>query len=829
MGGARIHLVQRLYLSLNFFYRKLGKKSVIDRGLDLDSSDKSPGIISLFSARALRRARNSAEKNRVREFKFRENLQEHRVVRDILKNSRRILFDLLVAVVISALLDWISTHYLHDIRNISELKRVLYLPSRADISTALITYIAAMSAFLGLIFALYAVGFQLISDRYSDRVTQFINSDPVSSYFFQFLVFTDLFAIVIYLKLILFKDLTIVSFAASTVFVALSILSILVFKNHYFVSIKPENTFNRLRAMITRRINDVTDKRSFKRKSWSVANYAKSQCKDYIKIIGLLYEDLVKNSQKDTNWSLAIYAPLVLGEVLRHYTSKKRFISSEKTWWSEERQERVPGSDLNAFTIKMNYEIQGRGPLFMSKPYSDWFEDSVLMLLKQMKSDVALDKSGKLFNYLCESYKQILVGDKEKQADAMPKTIPGAWQNQEFAIFQRTLADFISLWKELDVCEDDDSLDNFLNSIFVIGLELIEKWGVDLPLQFAEKFYDGNQLNRDKKFLHDKNLPAFYRQTLLDYWERLEVEQSTEDRIVTPKSELIKELRDIFLKKEKELTEENISKLFDCLDEVIEELTKCKNGKYEEISHFIKLEMEWISRMLYLDRSDLAEPFASKILNNSRYLFMLSGDQLAEQDFLEQIEKGFFVSLLSEKKGLFKAYSFAASIVLIRSLKPEDETNLSRFMRAPVIWGSLAFAMSELRQDKYWVITFVQTFEPFVQKGALGQLMDAAAKFRSTRNIGWETMRYLHWQRAMFNMIDKEVPKTSTQASANAFIFMETYDHPSKFIQGLGEYGDFVFNDRAIEAFAEWTQKRQALADLLAILLRMKGGDQNGQ
>lgn len=117
--------------------------------------------------------------------------------------------------------------------------------SISDIQTGLTIYVGAVSALLGLIFALYAVGFQLTTDRYSEDVTSFMNEEPVSNYFFGLLIFTDIFSIITLIKLQLITTPPVFSFLLATLMVILCLLGVVIFKKHYIESMKPVSVFRR--------------------------------------------------------------------------------------------------------------------------------------------------------------------------------------------------------------------------------------------------------------------------------------------------------------------------------------------------------------------------------------------------------------------------------------------------------------------------------------------------------------------------------------------------------------------------------------------------------
>src|SRR3989338_2661629 len=141
------------------------------------------------------------EKDRVWTYNLEREKHKHNILLELLKHSRSVIVYLIVAISFSSLLDWLFWLVLPDIRNNGFLVGYFTIPSSDFISIVLEIFVGAISAILGLIFALYTVGFQLSTDRYSEKVTDFINQESVSNYFFGLLIFTDLFSISILLKL----------------------------------------------------------------------------------------------------------------------------------------------------------------------------------------------------------------------------------------------------------------------------------------------------------------------------------------------------------------------------------------------------------------------------------------------------------------------------------------------------------------------------------------------------------------------------------------------------------------------------------------------------
>jgi hypothetical protein len=814
--------MKRFIKSGQFLFRKLHvSKQPEPFTADEIDEDISLNKLSYLSAKYYRKIKFSTERRRIRKYQLKSEIKDHRILGEIVTHSRPLLAYLLFITLITAGLDIAGLWLVDWLRHFSSLRADLTLPTKAELGTGLQVYIASVSAVLGLIFALFAVSFQLTTDRYSQKVTDFINQEKVSSYYFQFLVFTDLFAIIVYLKLIIFGSLPLISFAAATIFVALSFLGILVFKSHHSNFIKPATMFNRLYSMALESIGVVSDQSSSNSKSWNIIIQARTRVQSYLGIIEALYRDLIRRGPSQTeNWNDAAFAPLIASQILRSYTDKKRFIDTNKQSWATEKFEKVRASNLTMYSLKLQYELKGKGPLFTPEADSSWLENRIFNFLDEISNDIQKDSSDQLFVTLSEGYRTVLVGDKQKQVDAPPKTIPGAWQNQEFAIFDRVVRDFVILWQKIDICTSKAVI-NYLNDYFMVTSEVIEPWNYDKALKVAEGFYIGDQLEPSKKFLRDYNLPAFFRDLLLDYWRRLEIEQAAEGKIITPVSQLSHELKKQFEDKRAELCGIYLALFFETSDQIIRKLAECSN--YEVITQFIKVQMEWISHLMYTKQNELAEKFAPNVKENIRYLFLASKETLEDEEMLEQAEKGYFVALQEENKPAFAMYAQSLNVIRVRrSIGETDQNILLREARLPVIWGGHAFALSELRQDTFWVKTIVKELERTFKPDVFQQLMDLVSDRAFSNNIYWETTRYLPWEQAMIGKIKRELTPVHAQGRGEIGFSM-VYDHPSVLIRPLADF-DIMFDDRAIKGFVEWVKKRDAIKRLLPILNR-RGGE----
>lgn len=783
---------------------------------------KSGNAFSRLLGKIHRWGKNRLELRRIRRFEIQGEIKEHKILPEIFKYSKWILLYLLFASLLAIVTDAIFSQVIGWLRGTSWLSDILSVPSKGAIGDALTAYIAAVSALLGLIFALYAVGFQLTTDRYSEKVTSFISNERVSSYFFRFMVFTDLFAVIVYLKLVMFDTTPIFSFGLATLLVATSFLGIIIFKNHYIEIIKPESMFSRLRELIWDSMNVVSTPGSYTNKSWSLATHARRHAQSNMRTMEALYRDLTrKGIDRSQNWTDAAFAPLTAGHLLQGYSSLRKFINVDKPWWTAQKYEKVKSSDMNMYTIKLQHELKGTGPLIVPQNHPLWFEDRMFSFLEEITKDVVNDDSGQIFMNVSDAYKTALIGDQQKQVDEPPKTLPGAWQNQEFDIFERGFTAFLELWKKIDICTHKATV-NYLNDYFMIVSELIEPWDIEGIMKIAESFYTGDQLNKSKKFLEDKDLPTFSRSVLKEYWERLEVEQELEGKIVTEKNHLLEEMKEVLTEKHSDLVDKYLIKAFDDSTEIIKKLAGCK--KHELLTNFVKMQMEWISHLLYADQKDRADLYAQYVKDNSRYLLIVPQSVLEEEELLDQVEKGYFVSLIEERKDTFEAYSLAVSIVMMKgNWQQTDQNQVMRNLKQSLIHGSLAFVLSELRQDSFWVVTFTKNVEGMFKPGVFTKLLELVADIHDTRDIYWESTRYMNWERFMLGKIKSEVKETWVHEDGEIGYGTE-YDHPSKFIRRLGDF-DLLFNGRSKESYVEWLKKRQALKELLEVLIKIKGSD----
>lgn len=819
--------MKRIYRTIQYFVYAIRNRSLqyaIRRTSPIDEDKERPRLakVSNWLAKRYRQYANSKEKTRLWKYGLEKEKQEQRILLEILKYSKRVLGYLIVAVLLGWILDALYWWVHPTLSHVNFIAHNFSTIPSTDIQVGLTIYVGAVSALLGLIFALYAVGFQLSTERYSADVTGFMNEERVSNYFFSLLIFTDLFAVTTFVRLHFAKPEPVASFLFATLLVAFCFLGVIIFKKHYIESMKPMRVFQRIWQSFNEMFPAVTASSGYKTKSWSIPMGARKQSKRYLTIFGSLYRDLIRNEKFDD----ASYGPMILGSILRDYLGSKRYIDTDRGWWADQKLDQPKADNSSVSSIKSAYEIQGRGPYFTTKQDNEWFETRTLELLKEMRDTALSQNNDKMLFRVSDGYKELLIGDRQR-TDGDPIDIPGAWQNQEFGVVTAALKDFLELVDQVNFTSEGPSV-NILNDYFAVAITMADKWDVEPAIKILESFYKGNQLDRTKSFLADRKISAEARKLLLDYWQRLEVEQKLEGRIVTPKEQLVSEFRKSLEATLKGQTQTAFTTFFNHSTAIIDKLVAVPNHEY--IGQFIKMQMVWMSRLLYEGQSELAEHFASILGKNVGYILILPKELMDTLEILDQAERGYFVSIYEEKSELVEAYFKAMVFVRLVIMKMvTDPEEMARYHRLTVLWGGMLFVLAELRQDHILLEKYVALLNTTYLNGLL-RVVEIVKDYRPADLIGWEVNRYHQPYMNLARKLKRELREESYHDSPGSFGYSTRYDHPSQFIQTLAE-SDFDIQERAIEGFANWVRewdlkkKRAAIADLIELLKRM--GDQN--
>jgi len=699
----------------------------------------------------------------------------------------------------------------------------LKLPTIDFIQTFIGVAIAAISTILGLIFALYAVGIQLTTQTYSSEVSDYINNERVGNFFFKLLIFTDLFLLYILIEINLINIYPGASFLIALILITLSVLGVLVFKNSYILSLKPKGPFGRMLGETDKYITIATNRKSFAYRSASAIFHAKTGLRKTIGLIGIFFEDL----KRAGNWNDAVYAPLVLSQVLVNYISKRKYIDTERGWWFFSRHKEVKGNDSISLVLKLNYELKGTGPLNIPTPDTNWVEDEILSWFKQFNQEVDGNKEKEKFVLqLISAYQAILFGEYEKDKNGhYKKTTIGAYGNQEFYIFNIFLNSFLDLFNKIDQ-NNEEIMSAYTMTFFAVCQSVIDGFEYD-QIEKAISSMIGSDLKLGVKKEEVKRLdfPSKFYHKLNDYYERLEVEQHLEGQIITPKEFLVREIIDGL--KEEETSE--FIKQIDRLTKFQEQmaLVLYKNKNFKSLAQLVRSRLEWFARLLYLNKYDLAEKYADVIPKLGVYIGLMPKDILVEVDFQLQIERMIFTACMENKPKLF---DHLLRSLLLNLLTLNDGTDLTdktqqaqwiKRNRILVILGGFVYLVSQFEQKQNILVDYVNTVEKVFKEGFFAKIVDALADVKGLglnmhlQLINSETSRYHFWFGQMHHKID-QLPKTYDDIEHYSGM-QEVADHPSKFIREISFDLHFL-EESIIESFSEWVQKREAVKELIKIL-----------
>lgn len=695
------------------------------------------------------------------------------------------------------------------------------LPERDFLELVLEISIGAISAILGLLFALYGVGFQIITEKYSSKVSDYVNQETVGNYFFKLLVFTDLFAIAVLLRVKILTIAPSLSFVVAMVLVAICLLGIIVFKNHYILTIKPKNLFERLWSEIKENIRLASDRTRYSYNSWSIVQTSRMRTQELLSLLKALFEDLWHAE----NWNDVTYTPMVLSNMLTEYAKRKKYIDRDRGWWFPQTQIEVKANNMSSLALKLNFELQGKGPLRIGSPDYLWFENSIFDILKTVEARIGTaPQDTHLLKYIIDFYQTVLAGDYEKDRHGRyQKSIAGLYENQETDAFEKYLDGFFALYEKV---QTDDELGAYLNGYFAIGITLIEGFDYAKYQETIKSLVDSQgRLTHTREELALLDLPGVFYSQILDYWDRLDLEMQCEGRVVTPQNRLEKETLDDARAKEKQYFDKFFEKLITHHNSVLKDLYQ--KGKHKELAMFIKARFEWISRLLYVNKVTLADEYGAKIAGAGVYLPFLPKQILIDSEFWEELEKMLFPSVIENCQTLFKVLSGLLTLML--PVINADEKNLDNIMyrnRLALILGGFVYLACEFRQDYRLLVEYVQTIEVAYQQGRFIQAMEMLAKPKDVggldltlKLINWETTRYHHWFGEILGQVH-QLPKTYDNVRFYSGM-QEVADHPSKFIRELS-YRMFNPEEECAEAFVEWVKKREAIRQLVDVFKKIQ-------
>ncbi|MBU0478401.1 hypothetical protein KKC91_07530 [bacterium] len=749
---------------------------------------------------------------RVRTFQRQEELSNIHILQGIWKYSRSLVVILITLFITCLLLDKIIYLVFNiDNRIIQWFLKYFSLPDIRSIKTFLGVLAGGISAILGIIFALYSQGFRLSTDRYSETVTKFIEKEPVVELFFQLLIFTDLFIIATLLRIQFTNKIPYVTLAVIICLIFSSLMGILIFKNHYLGSIKPESLFSRLIRETKACIYNASNMKSSFYKSWNLVKKQQKEANELLGVVEALYEDLVRYN----NWQDAQFAPISAGFILQYYSQRKRYIDHNSQWFPQ-KYEKIGSNNLMMYDLKLSYELQGKGPLHITKPNYNWVEDKIIGFLGQISTSLTKNYQKKCAIMLITAYKNILIGDVSKDhLGRFTKHHPGAFQEQEFEIFDKCLNDFISLFNYIDPL-DTPVMIEYLNAFFSITSTINEGFEWSKLNKALERLY-----RISKTDLVSEEMPTLFRETLIDYFERLEVELTVEGQIITPKQWLEHEIQTTLKKQEETIIEEYIKKSSNNVEKIMK--ICFEKGEKEMLLHFWGIQWTWIQQLKKIGYHSLSEQISQKAAMSSDYLEKINDKSLIEEtDIRQQIEYILFPAIVNGDKNIFfnsaKSFLISHKILMPSDIKNENQLlNLQAWVRTPLIIGGMTYIISELKQDEYYIREYVKLLETYLIKPENLIVILKTALYRPLQLIFPETTHFRHWFMQIYSQIEALPKILSNSQSPLGGEWIA--DHPSSFIQRHSDrMRSFSLEEYSVKEFIGYLEKRNQIQKLLRIL-----------
>lgn len=781
--------------------------------------------------------KNEEERLRVWSYNFVDGISELRILYEVLYHSRHLITVLIFLISGSFSLFFIKG----GIINIADKNLI------TDLLTA---YVGGATAILGIIFALYSVGFQMTTERFSSRVTDYLNREKVGQFFFKLLILAAVFSLFNLLLQLGIAEPVIPPFIISTFLITTSLFGILIFKDDYITKLKPRQVFERIywqniEAIRLVNLCDYPKVKSFKltrqnniksfklylpiHNSWSLMGNLQKQIDDRLDILESFYRDL-KREQKVEDATFGIVS---LGYLLAEYVAIKPFIEQGYGWWFPEYQEVVTAESAEMFPIKANYEAMGVGRLGVTKKDFNWLENKIVNFLNQIQKQTDFSKEPLIGNSLISAYETILAGHYTKTNKGYEKKLKGVYENQDFVLTEKVLSQFVDLGERLAGIEKCHA--NYINSFgqvkttIIDGFSLrhfpgkLEDWRPYLTKK-VEKLIDGQKLVVSKEDIIAWKLPSYLHSLLTGFQEQLEVEDCVEKRLVTPKKWLIEEA----LKKSEATEKETLDKFQKNLITSIIRLIKLPNGQLYR-DHFGGVILGMFSQLIYQERwaelESLIKKHSTELLS---YFVTVGTDQFLELELRESIDTGVFEALVARRKNVYFFYLrlfLLAQIHISGNKEQPDIEKLLKTVRRPLMLGGLAYLVSELDEDFYYVIEFTKHMERLYPHANLADFYDNAIKlevnseFGTSFRIGYEEAnRYRMFYRRVINSI-RELPKDYIVSGSVPYGLhsTETVKHPSKFIRKMAA---FTFSDmeQCFEGYVEWLRKRDLIKKVILLI-----------
>lgn len=773
---------------------------------------------------------NNKERFRVYFFNFLNDLKTLEIVKEILWHSRKLTLILVIFLFLGILISIYPEKFLVTI-------------STELIKAILTAYIGGITALLGIIFALYSIGFQITTAIYSSKVTDYINQERVGRFFFQILVFSAIFILILLISQNAIAIPLVYAFWGATFLTILSLLGILIYKDDYITKLKPRSIFQLIynqnywdlefanhydspnirsfRLIKHPRVRSFRLSFSF-HKSWSILTTLQKNTQSRIKIHKILFKDLIKNkSYEDASFGI-----IAFGYTLVKYAGIKPYIETDLAWWYPRYQEIVTSEDMSTFPIKANYEAQGVGLLHTTKINYSWLEDEILDELEKIQNDDQLVKQTEIGNALVACYELILAGKFEKTELGYEKNIKGLFELQDFETFDKVLTLFFGLGPKL---QDETVKAAYLNALGEVKTVITDG--------FSDRHFPGkltgwkNEFENNVRKLFKCNnqtqifswkQPKYIHELLLEHWNEIQVEKEVEDKYITSPEWLVRELLELCRNQEKEKVDKYTAQLLKYI------ITLISSGDKYYTNNLSLVTLHLFNQLIYQDKwlnlEKIIKDYSKDLMKS---FIMIDNDSFLNLELREPIEFGLLNAIVKRKKVEFRFYLTLFFLTQINMLSGIDRSNVSatiKFARRPLMIGALAYLISELDQDPFFIREVVNHCETLFIAN-LANIMEQAKDLLKGMSISTlsqviyeEVSRYHPYYREVINSIFDLPPRYETQGSAlYGFSSTATVEHPSSFIRELASFR-LSDMDECYEGFVEWLQKREEVKKLTKLL-----------
>lgn len=775
-----------------------------------------------------------AENLRLGFFNFLNELKIIEIAFEFIKHSRKLILLLLISLGSFIFIDVFCKSFYPNI-NVELIKNLL---------TA---YVGGITAILGIIFALYSVGFQITTAIYSSKVAEYVNQERVGRFFFQILVFTGVSTLV----LLIFQNTTdiplIFSFLCATFLTIFSLLGILIYRDDYITKLRSKSIFqliynqnyndfeliNKYNSpeVASFRLIQHPKVKSFRinfpiHKSWSVLSTLQKNIQSRIKVHKILFKDLIKNnSYEDASFGIT-----TLGYTLIKYIEIKPYIDKDLAWWFPRYEEIVKSEDFSMFPIKANYEAQGIGMLHTTKVNYDWLEDEIIDELERIQNNDKLITHPEIISSLIFCYEIILPGKYEKTLLGYEKKIKGIFELQNYVLFERVLNLYFQLGSKI---KDDTLKPNYINTLGQIKTVIADGFSIR---HFPGKLKDwkvGFEANIKRLFKTKSEneiipwkQPQYFHSIFIEYWNEIQVEKIVEGKYITTQDWLVLEVLEAAKIKEKEIVDKYTNTL---LNHIVS-LTSIGDKYYSNNLSLLILHLfnQLISQNQWAKLSTIISKYNVELFKS---FITIERESFLNLELRDPIDFGLFASMVNRRKAEFKFYLTLFFLTQIHMSVNIDKSNISKVVnlaRRPLIVGSLAYLISELDSDFYFVNEVVKHLEGLY----VGNLPDIMFQ---TKDIlkGMETIslsqiiydeanRYRTYYRRIINSIIDLPPKYETHGSGlYGFTSTQTVEHPSVFIRQLASFR-LADMDECYEGFIEWLEKREEIKKVILIIKNKK-------